>query len=84
MFGCTPDVAERQDWTLVQQIIDYRNARTAIDLFNRGREGAEQLAEHPSLMELLREMWRAQSGKPIGQEEMLSKLRRAEESIGAE
>lgn len=42
-------------------ILDYRRARAALDLFNSGREGAQQLADHPEMLELLLEMGRAQS-----------------------
>lgn len=59
-FGCTPDVAERQDWQLCQAVIDYRNAQAAIDLFNRGSQGRDTLMQHPHLADMLLELTRAQ------------------------
>jgi hypothetical protein len=34
-FGCTPDVARRQDWDDVKSILDYRLAVAAKDQHNR-------------------------------------------------
>lgn len=66
-FGCTPDAALRQDAMLVEEIIEYRAARTARDLFNapNKRWGFDQLAAHPALIELLARMRRAQAGAPL-------------------
>ena len=61
-FTCTPDVALRQDWTLVGSVFDYRNAKAAVDLFNQGKKGTEALNKQPALMNLLVEMHRAQLG----------------------
>jgi hypothetical protein len=58
-FSCTPAEAEAQDWRLVRRVFDYRNARSAIDLFNQ-KNGAAELAKHPHLGSLLLEMHRAQ------------------------
>ncbi len=63
-FTCTPDVAIRQDALLVEQIMTYRRARDAIRLFNAGKDGAEQLAQHPELLDLLLDLSRAQAGWP--------------------
>ena len=64
-FGCVPDVAERQSRQLVTAIIDYRNARYAIELMNGGADGAQKLGQHRELMDLLLEMKRAQLGPSI-------------------
>ncbi|MDO8704083.1 MAG: hypothetical protein Q7J84_03975 [Sulfuricaulis sp.] len=44
----------------MQSVLDYRNAKAAIDLFNQGRKGAEEMQKHPELGQLLVEMHRAQ------------------------
>lgn len=59
-FHCTPKEALVQDWTLVQGVFDYRNARAAVDLFNQGKKGLESLGKQPALMDLLVELHRAQ------------------------
>tara|TARA_R110000765_G_C18766000_1_gene589527 strand:+ start:416 stop:634 length:219 start_codon:yes stop_codon:yes gene_type:complete len=33
-FNCTPDVALKQDWNLVRQILDYRLAESSKRTFN--------------------------------------------------
>tara|TARA_R110000824_G_scaffold126285_5_gene285819 strand:+ start:3186 stop:3392 length:207 start_codon:yes stop_codon:yes gene_type:complete len=33
-FGCTPDVALKQDWNLIRQILDYRMAENSKVAFN--------------------------------------------------
>lgn len=52
----------REDWLILEQIMDYRRARLAIDMFNGGERGRGQLAERDDLMSLLLEMGRAQNG----------------------
>lgn len=52
----------RQDWTLVQAVLDYRNAGVAVELFNQGRKGVEQIQREPLLAEILLELHRAQDG----------------------
>ena len=64
-FNCTPDVAERQDWALVQAILDYRAARLAVDLMNDGSRGYEQLVKRPELQDILLRMHRAQQGDQV-------------------
>lgn len=44
-------------------IVEYRRARTAIDLFNSGRDGAEQLGKRPDLTNLLLEIAKAQDSE---------------------
>lgn len=63
-FGCTPDVALRQDALVVEQVMTYRRARDAIRLFNAGKDGADELARHPELLDLLLDLSRAQAGWP--------------------
>lgn len=60
MFSCTPSAALEQDWPTVQAVMDYRNARQAIDYFNQGREGLEQLGKYPFLQQILLDLHRAQ------------------------
>jgi hypothetical protein len=69
-FGCTPSEAERQDGVLVSRILDYRNAKAAIDLLNGGQAGAAELMKHPELADLLLEMHRAQ-GTEMTREQLL-------------
>lgn len=71
-FGCTPDVALRQDWALVQAILDYRTAKAAIDLFNGGKEGAEELLKHPEMGAILVDMYRAQVDEDVTVAQMMA------------
>ena len=67
VFGCTPGEAAAQDMSLVQGVIDYRNARLAVDVFN-GPDKAEAfktLQENPHLVQALAYMRRAQNGSPL-------------------
>lgn len=48
------------DWLELERILDYRRARLAIDLFNQGEKGFEQLSEREDLLALLLELGRAQ------------------------
>ena len=66
-FGCTPDVAARQDLVLVRRILDYRAATVAREKFNEKDKGAafEYLQAHPRLLEVLALMSRAQRGLPL-------------------
>ncbi len=50
------------DYRALISILDYRRAQVAIDLFNGGRHGIEQLQKRPDLCEILLEMGRAQAG----------------------
>lgn len=59
-FGCTPAEALRQDWPLVQAVLDYRAAQRAAALL-AGADGAERLAQEPALQRLLLDMRRAQN-----------------------
>ena len=58
--GISPREAEQQDPALVERIADYRAARHAVALFNRGKEGVDELNKHPSLIGLLQRMQKAQ------------------------
>lgn len=44
------------------KILDYRRASYAVELFNGGELGFEQLSKRPDLTELLLELARAQQG----------------------
>lgn len=59
MFGCTPDVAQRQSLRDVLEIADYRRARAAIDLWKQGAKGIPKLVEQPALADMLVAMQRA-------------------------
>lgn len=59
MFGCTPDVARRQDMRDIAEISDYRNARAAAELWREGAKGVPKLMERPRMAEVLVEMRRA-------------------------
>jgi hypothetical protein len=61
-FGIAPLEAERQDWGLVKAILDYRNAKWAVESFNDLEHGQAIMQRNPHLMELLRDMVRAQLG----------------------
>ena len=59
-FGCTPAEALRQDWPLVEAILDYRAAERAAALL-ASEGGAERLAQEPALQRLLLDMRQAQN-----------------------
>lgn len=59
-FGICPCHAETENYPLITAILDYRNAKHAIELMNRGGDGFDQLAKHPYLGELLLRMLKAQ------------------------
>lgn len=63
-FHCTVEEAERQDWTKVRAVLDYRSAETAVELFNSKDKSAsfDVLARNPQLTEVLAKMTRAQQG----------------------
>lgn len=67
LFGCTPDIAIRQDLSLVEAIADYRAARAARDAMNHQdrKRGFEILRDNPGLMRVMAYMARAQQGKPL-------------------
>lgn len=62
-----------EDWPSLVAILDYRRAKSALDLFNGGKDGAARLQEHPDLLELLLEMARAQSPE-VTLDDLLSDL----------
>lgn len=66
-FGCPPSVAEEQDLTTVQAVLDYRMARAARDTFNQPDRARafEALQANPELLRMLSMMHRAQSGLPL-------------------
>lgn len=69
-FGCTPDVAERQDWHIVSSILRYRAARAAHQAFLRGT-----LADDPALQALYSDLVAARNGDgPGAMEELLDQL----------
>ena len=59
-FGCTPAEALRQDWPLVEAVLDYRAAERAAALL-ASEGGDELLAQQPALQRLLLDMRRAQN-----------------------
>lgn len=58
----TVETLQAADMLALEQIIDYRRAQLAIDLFNGGRNGAEELGKRPDLTALLLEIAKAQGG----------------------
>ena len=64
------------------EVLDYRRARLAIDLFNGGEKGFEELAGRPDLMQLLLEMGRAQAGVEIGEAGLSMALARQKKARG--
>lgn len=56
----TREALLQADWRGLMAIVEYRRVKTAIDLFNSGRDGAEQLGKRPDLTALLLEMAKAQ------------------------
>ena len=79
-FGCAPDVALRQDWQTVLDVLDYRNAKAAIALFNQGKKGADQLLQQPHLMAILLRLTRAQQGDAVQEADVLRSMREREEA----
>ena len=59
-FSCTPAEALKQDWPLVEAVLDYRAAERAAALL-ASDDGAELLAQQPALQRLLLDMRRAQN-----------------------
>lgn len=59
-FGCLPDEAERQDAALVQQILSYRTAAKAVEVYRMGKQGIEILAKYPVLIDSLVALSKAQ------------------------
>lgn len=68
----TLEEIERADWRKLTAILDYRKAQVAIDLFNGGRPGLEQLEKRPDLALILTEMGRAQAGPALTLDHMLA------------
>lgn len=64
-----------EDWLVLEQILDYRRARYAVELFNGGERGFEQLQQRPDLLDLLLELGQAQGGPATTLEDVLGALR---------
>lgn len=64
-----------EDSLALEQILDYRRARLAIDLFNQGKQGFEQLAAREDLMAILLELGRAQGGPDVTLDNVYDALR---------
>lgn len=62
MFACTPDVAEQQEWALVVEIAEWRAAKAAVEIYQRGAKGIDDLRKYPELAELLVDLVHAQGG----------------------
>ena len=64
-FECAPDVAERQDYETVRDVLEYRAAREAVRVLRSDdRQSAFRALQGP-LGELLVLMSRAQRGEPL-------------------
>lgn len=61
-----------EDWLTLEQILDYRRAKLAIDLFNGGEQGLAELAKREDLTAILLEMGRAQAGDGLTLQHMLA------------
>lgn len=61
-FGCTPSEALKQDAALVEQILEYRTARRAVELFESDdhKAAVKVFQKYPELLETLGLMRRAQ------------------------
>lgn len=70
------------DMLALERIIDFRRASTAIDLFNGGDRGREQLAKREDLMALLLEMGRAQNGDGYTLADVMTGLEQARPEKG--
>lgn len=68
----TLETLKEADWGELEKILDYRRARLAIDLFNGGEKGFEELAKREDLTSILLEMGRAQGGDGLTIEQMLA------------
>lgn len=66
-FHISPAEAERQEWPLVEAVLDYRSAEQAKDIFN-GKDkklAFDLLTKNPHLLRILSRMNRAQRGLPL-------------------
>lgn len=81
-FHCTPDVAEQQDFALVQRILEYRKAKAAVAAFDRGAKGVKVLQSHPDWLELLAEMHRAQLNTEVTGVQLLADMDEREADDG--
>lgn len=66
MFGCPPDVAERQDWTLVARVMEWAAFEQAVTLYRDPKRHGE-LSKEPGLVSVLIEARRAQLEAQVGQ-----------------
>lgn len=66
MFECPPDVAERQDWQLVQRVMEWAAFEHAVTLYRDPKRRGE-LAQQPGLVAVLIEARRAQLEAQVGQ-----------------
>lgn len=73
-----------EDWLILEQILDYRRARYAVELFNGGERGFEQLQQRPDLLDLLLELGQAQGGLATTLEDVLGALREQQPKGGDE
>jgi len=64
-----------EDWLVLEQILDYRRAQHAVELFNAGERGFEQLQKRPDLLDLLLELGRAQGGPATTLDDVIGALR---------
>lgn len=68
-FTIAPDVAIRQDWPMVQAVMEYRRASEAMALVRAPAAERDRafrvLTESPGMLELLAKLHRAQTGQPL-------------------
>lgn len=71
----TVETLEAADWLKLERILDYRRAQYAVELFNGGERGFEQLQKRHDLLDLLLELGRAQGGPATTLDDVLGALR---------
>lgn len=59
----------------MQAILDYRNARQAVELVNRGKEGFTDLLRNPHLVTLMHEIYLARKDPANTIDTMIDNLR---------
>ena len=76
-FNCTPGEAMDQDWALINQILDYRLARTAMDTaeMKDQKQAVAILTAHPEMIRMMGMMRRAQTGRPLHGETLVEEGR---------
>lgn len=80
----TREALLRADWRGLMAIVEFRRAKLAIELFNSGRDGAEQLGKRPDLTDLMLEMGKAQGGPQTQIEDVYGTLKAQQQTTDDE